>query len=81
MTVRLIVEIWRQVDEPDVVHLTHDRFHAQVTNRKGRLGYDPTLYRTLSELLDESGEIPAGRRQRGEGKRARRPDELRGDTE
>jgi hypothetical protein len=52
-----------------------------VTNRKGRLGYDPTLYRTLSELLDESGEIPAGRRQRGEGKRARRPDELRGDTE
>ena len=78
---RLIVEIWRHADEPDVIHLTHDRFHAQVTNRRGRPGYDPTFYAALSELLDESGEVPGGRRQRGEGKRARGPDELRRKTE
>jgi hypothetical protein len=76
---RLVVEIWRRADEPDVIHLTHDRFDARVTNREGRPGYDPALYAKLAELLDESGEIPAGRRQRGEGKRARRPGELGGD--
>jgi hypothetical protein len=76
-----MVEIWRHVDDPDVIHLSHDRFDAQVTNREGQPGYDPTFYETLSELLDESGEAPGGRRQRGEGKRARRPDEERGDTE
>jgi hypothetical protein len=79
--VRLIVEIWRRADEPDVIHLTHERFHAQVTNREGRVGYDPTLYTELSELLDASGEVPVGRRQRGEGKRARRRDEPRGDAD
>jgi len=78
--VKLTVEIWRHADEPDLIHLTHDRFHAQVTNREGRLGYYPTLYAKLSELLDESGELPAGRRQRGEGKRARPASELGDDT-
>jgi hypothetical protein len=78
--VKVAVEIWRRADEPDVIHLTHDRFDARVTNREGWPGYDPALYATLAELLDESGEIPAGRRQRGEGKRARHPGELRGDT-
>lgn len=78
---RLILEIWRRTDEPDVIHLTHERFHAEVTNREGRLGYDPTLYAKLSKLLDESGEVPAGRRQRGEGRRARRTDEPRGDAD
>ena len=76
---RLMVEIWRHVDEPDVIHLSHDRFDAQVTDREGRAGYDPTFYAALSELLDESGEVRSGRRQRGEGKRARRPDEGPGD--
>jgi hypothetical protein len=81
MRVRLVVEIWRHVDEPEVIHLTHDRFDAQVTDREGRPGYDPTLYATLSELLDESEEVPGGRRQRGEGKRARRSDEPRPEVE
>lgn len=76
---KLDVEIWRHVDEPDLIHLTHDRFHAQVTNREGRLGYYPTLYKKLSELLDESGEPRAGGRQRGKGKRARRPSESAAD--
>ena len=78
---RLMVEIWRHVDEPDVIHLSHARFDAQVTDREGQAGYDPTFYAALSELLDESGEVPGGRRQRGEGKRARGPDELGKDTE
>jgi hypothetical protein len=77
--VKLNVEIWRHADEPDLIHLTHDRFHAQVTDKQGRLGYYPTLYKKLSELLDESGEPRAGGRQRGEGKRARRPTEQGGD--
>jgi hypothetical protein len=79
--VRLTIEIWRHVDEPDVINLTHARFQAQVTNRRGRPGYEPTLYAALSELLDESGEVPGGRRQRGKGKRARRPDDLSGETQ
>jgi hypothetical protein len=79
MRVRLTLEIWRQVDEAEVIHLAHDRFRAQVTNREGQPGYDPTLYAALSELLDESGQVPGGRRQRGEGKRARGQDELKGD--
>jgi hypothetical protein len=74
-----MVEIWRHVDEPDVIHLSHDRFDAVVTDRAGRPGYDPTFYATLSELLNESGEVPGGRRQRGAGKRARGPDEVRRD--
>jgi hypothetical protein len=69
-SVKLSVEIWRHVDEPDLIHLTHDRFHAQVTDKEGRLGYYPTLYKKLSELLDVSGEPRAGRRQQSEGKRA-----------
>ncbi|MBA3431308.1 MAG: hypothetical protein H0U16_07495 [Actinobacteria bacterium] len=74
---KLTVEIWRHIDEPDLIHLTHNRFHAQVTNKEGRLGYYPTLYKKLCELLDESEEPLAGRRQQGEGKRARRADEPR----
>jgi hypothetical protein len=78
--VKLNVEIWRHVDEPDLIHLTHDRFHAQVTDQEGRLGYYPSLYKKLSELLNESGEPLAGQRQQGEGKRARRANEPGGGT-
>ena len=69
---KLTVEIWRHVDDPHLIHLTHDRFHAQVTDREDLRGYYPSLYKKLSELLEESGEPIAGGRQKGEGKRASR---------
>ena len=72
---RLTVEIWRHAGQPDVIHIAHERFHAQVRDQPSSSGGDPALYRSLSALLDESGEPASGRRQRGAGRRARRASE------